>query len=103
MEAVLPYLFIAIGVFAILGAVLQWPFFMESRKAKRLTGVIGVTGARIFYAVLGVVIVTVGVVLVIVGPEALRKSRRGDAPSSDAPAGTTDAPETPVGPSDDGG
>lgn len=45
--------FMAVGAFSILGAIFQWNFFFNSRKAKRLTGIIGIKGARIFYIVIG--------------------------------------------------
>ena len=44
---------IAGGVFAVLGAALDWDFFMESRKARLFVGMFGRNGARAFYGVLG--------------------------------------------------
>ncbi len=53
MEIVYGLILIAIGIFTILGAVLQWSFFIEHRKAQFFKKIFGETGMRIFYVVLG--------------------------------------------------
>ena len=53
-------LFIAAGVFALCGAGFQWNWFMNHRKARFITSIAGRTGARIFYGVLGMVLVVFG-------------------------------------------
>lgn len=53
-------LFVAAGIFSICGAVFNWNWFMESRRARGLVRVAGRNGARIFYAVIGLVISTFG-------------------------------------------
>ncbi|MBK8011073.1 MAG: immunity 17 family protein [Deltaproteobacteria bacterium] len=55
--------FIAAGTFSILGAVKNWDFFMNHRKARRLVAVLGRTGARWFYGVLGTALVVAGIVM----------------------------------------
>ena len=57
-------LFAAMGLFSALGALLEWKFFMESRKARRLASWIGRDGARGFYTLLGVVFFGLGVAMV---------------------------------------
>lgn len=44
---------------------MDWKFFMDNRKAKRMARVLGYTGARIFYCVLGAVIAVFGLLLFI--------------------------------------
>ena len=52
---------ILIGIFGIAGAGFNWDWFMESRKARFITKMFGGrTGARIFYLVIGVGFVLLG-------------------------------------------
>jgi small neutral amino acid transporter SnatA (MarC family) len=53
MHQVLGILLIAAGLFAIAGAVLNWEWFMNARKARTIVGLFGRTGARVFYVILG--------------------------------------------------
>ena len=46
-------IFVAIGIFAICGAALDWEWFMNHRKARFMTAIFGRSGARIFYGLLG--------------------------------------------------
>jgi len=63
---VLPGLIVtAVGLFSLAGGALNWTFFMENRKAKRMIALIGYAGARIFYCVLGAVIAIVGALMVV--------------------------------------
>lgn len=59
--------FIAAGIFSILGAVLKWPFFMRSGKARGLAKLVGETGTRIFYIIIGIILVILGVFLIATG------------------------------------
>jgi len=43
-----------IGVFALAGAIFQWSFFMNHRKAQFFIRLFGVNGTRIIYGALGV-------------------------------------------------
>ena len=54
---------VAAGIFSICGAALDWDFFINSRKARFFVAVFGRTGARIFYGVLGLVIVVMGALI----------------------------------------
>lgn len=49
---------IASGIFAMLGSILNWDFFFESRKAKTFVNILGRKGARIFYLILGIVVIS---------------------------------------------
>ena len=40
--------FIAIGMFALCAAVLDWDFFLNARKARAFVSLLGRTGARVF-------------------------------------------------------
>ena len=55
--------FAAIGLFAICAAGLDWEWFMNHRKARFLVGVLGRAGARVFYAILGIGLVVLGVLV----------------------------------------
>lgn len=57
--------FIAAGVFAICGAAFNWDWFMLGRKALFLVQVLGRQGARVFYGVIGVVIIVLGTLVLL--------------------------------------
>jgi len=46
-------IFNAAGIFAICGAVFDWDFFMNSRKAWLFVTIFGRNGARVVYVLLG--------------------------------------------------
>jgi hypothetical protein len=54
---------------AAVGAVLVWtaafdlPWFMNHRKAKFVASVLGVTGTRVFYGVVGAVALVMGILM----------------------------------------
>ena len=52
--------FVLVGLFSILGAVKNWDFFMNNRKAYIWVKLFGRNGARIFYGILGFVIAIIG-------------------------------------------
>lgn len=54
-------LFIAAGIFSICGAVFDWEFFMNNRKAWLFVTIFGRNGARVIYVLLGLGIVVMGV------------------------------------------
>jgi small neutral amino acid transporter SnatA (MarC family) len=67
MEKFVPFLLIAAGLFSLVCAVMNWDWFMNHRKAKFMVNLIGRTGARIFYGLLGVFICGMGAVLAVKG------------------------------------
>ncbi len=52
--------FVLAGLVSILGAVKNWDFFMNNRKAYIWVKLFGRNGARIFYGILGFVIAIIG-------------------------------------------
>ncbi|MEM8780999.1 MAG: immunity 17 family protein [Cyanobacteria bacterium P01_G01_bin.49] len=53
-------LVIAGGIFALCGAILNWDWYMNHRKARFFVKIFGRTGARIFYGILGVGLIILG-------------------------------------------
>jgi hypothetical protein len=47
-----------IGFFAILGSLFNWDFFFESKKATTFVKFFGRNGARVFYSILGIIIIS---------------------------------------------
>ncbi len=53
-------LFLGFGVLVLLAAIFNWNYFFKQRKAKVFVNWFGLTGARIFYALLGLLFSLVG-------------------------------------------
>lgn len=53
------------GVFSICGAVLNWDWFMNNRRARFFVSIFGRNGARMFYGLLGSALVVVGFLLAL--------------------------------------
>ena len=53
-------LFVFAGLFSIAGAILDWEWFMTSRRAAMFVRLLGRTGARVLYALLGLFLVGLG-------------------------------------------
>ena len=60
MQQAMPYLVMFAGVFSIAGAVKDWDWFMNNRRAALFVSLFGRQGARVFYGVLGVVLIGLG-------------------------------------------
>lgn len=56
---------VAAGLFSVTSAVLDWEWFMNSRKARFMSALLSRNGARIFYVILGAGIIVVGVLIAI--------------------------------------
>ncbi len=54
-------IFVAAGAFSILGAIYNWEWFMNARKARFMVNILTRNGARIFYGILGLALVVLGV------------------------------------------
>ena len=52
--------FIASGLFSMAGAILNWDWFMNSRKARFMVRILTRNGARIFYGFLGLTLFIFG-------------------------------------------
>jgi len=51
---------VAVGLFIMGAAVMDWEFFMSHRKARPLVWLLGRFGARVFYVVLGAIFLVAG-------------------------------------------
>jgi len=52
---------ILLGVFSIVASILNWDFYFEHRKARSFVKLFGRNGARVFYVLLGIFIIVIGV------------------------------------------
>ena len=48
------------GLYTLVGAIGNWDWFMENRKARRWVKLIGRNGTRVFYIVLGALLIVLG-------------------------------------------
>ncbi|WP_347179146.1 immunity 17 family protein [Roseofilum casamattae] len=55
------FVIVAVGAFSLAGAIFNWDWFMNSRKARFIVKILSRRGARIFYGLLGVVFIAIGV------------------------------------------
>ena len=67
MMIVMGLVFAAIGLFSLMGAVMNWDWYFNNRRARGVVAIFGRKGARIFYGILGVFIMAIGAVAVIGG------------------------------------
>ncbi len=67
MMIVMGLVFAAVGLFSLMGAVMNWDWYFNNRRARGLVAIFGRNGARIFYGILGVFIMAIGAVAVIGG------------------------------------
>lgn len=51
------------GAFTILGAALDWDWFMNNSRARLFVGLLGRGGARLFYVGLGMIMIALGFVM----------------------------------------
>jgi len=57
------FILIAIGLFSFAGGVFNWNWFMNTRRARALVRSIRPVGARVFYMVLGIIVIVFGVLI----------------------------------------
>ncbi len=53
------------GIFSICGAIFNWDFFFENYKARPVVKLIGRTGARVFYVLIGLLCIFFGIMFVV--------------------------------------
>ncbi|WP_063564459.1 immunity 17 family protein [Paenibacillus sp. O199] len=58
---------IAAGIFSLLGGINNWDWFMKSFRAGLFVKPIGRQGARVVYGIFGIVLITIGVLLLLIG------------------------------------
>ena len=56
------------GLFSICGAIFNWDFFFENYKARPVVKLIGRTGARVFYVLVGLFCIFCGIMFVVLTP-----------------------------------
>ena len=59
-NTIIGILLVLAGLLPVVAAVEDWDWYMNSRKAKRISNLIGRNSARIFYGILGVVMILGG-------------------------------------------
>jgi len=64
MKEPMGLLLVLVGLFAIAGGLFDWEWFMTNRKAWVFVKLLGRNGARVFYSVLGLVVVALGLLIV---------------------------------------
>ena len=57
------FILIAIGLFTLTGGLFNWNWFMHTRRAAALARTIRPAGARIFYILLGILVILFGLLL----------------------------------------
>lgn len=64
-EIVMSVVMMLIGAFPICGAIFNWDWFFSNYKARGIVNIFGRTGARIIYALIGLLLFGVGAALII--------------------------------------
>lgn len=68
MEIGVLAVFIIMGLFCIICAVMDFNWFMNSRKAQRMSKMLGRNGARVFYVIIGIILIILGFISNAVNP-----------------------------------
>ena len=53
-----------IGIFPIAAVLFNWQFFMNNRRARLVTSILGEKGMRVFYIIFGLVLTVFGFLIV---------------------------------------
>lgn len=61
MNTLMFVIVILAGAFSLLASVKNWDWYFNNRRARPFVRIFGRTGARIFYGLLGIFIIVVGV------------------------------------------
>ena len=67
-KTLLTLLLIGCGLFSLAGALKDWDWFMEHRKARFMCSLLGRKGARIFYGALGLAVCGGGIAFLLGAP-----------------------------------
>ncbi len=65
VNLILGLVFIVSGLFSLIASIKNWNFFFGSRKTRFIQRLVGRIGARIFYGLLGIVIIVVGILAIL--------------------------------------
>ncbi len=60
-------IFIIAGLFSLVSSIFNFDWYFNSRKASTFVNLLGRTGARIFYSILGLALITAGILFFIHG------------------------------------
>lgn len=66
-EIVMAVVVMLIGLFPICGAIFNWEWFFSNYKARGIVNIFGRTGARIFYVIIGLLLMGIGIAALVVG------------------------------------
>ncbi|MDE6665435.1 MAG: immunity 17 family protein [Ruminococcus sp.] len=61
MNTLMFVIVILVGAFSLIASVKNWDWYFNNRRARPFVRIFGRTGARIFYGLLGIFIIFVGV------------------------------------------
>ncbi len=64
-ELIIQVLLVSFGLFSILGAYFEWTFFYNNNKVQRIIRLIGRSGAKIFYILIGAILFTIAILDII--------------------------------------
>ncbi len=64
---VLGLLLLLSGLFSVAGGAFGWTWFLHSRRARFIVSLIGRTGSRIFYVILGLLLTVLGASVLLGG------------------------------------
>ncbi|MBN1964996.1 MAG: immunity 17 family protein [Anaerolineae bacterium] len=64
-DAAIGIILILAGLFLAAAGFFNWDWYMNMRRARMLSGLIGRTGSRIFYVVAGVILALLGVAAMV--------------------------------------
>jgi hypothetical protein len=53
------------GLITFLGAILNWTWIYRSRRSKSIVSTLGLSGARIFYAIVGLALMIISVLSIM--------------------------------------
>ena len=62
-DTIFGIIIMVIGIVSTIAAIEDWDWFMDSRKARRLSKLIGRNNARIFYGILGTGLILAGMMM----------------------------------------
>lgn len=72
---------VAVGIFSICGAAMDWDFFINHYKARLVVSMFGRNGARVFYGILGAVVAVLGLLIALGLVSGERKRQRFRLPT----------------------
>jgi hypothetical protein len=59
-ETVVVIFCVIAGLFSLISSIVNWSWFFNNRRAQAMVKIFGYKGARIFYGILGVILLLIG-------------------------------------------